>query len=129
MSRSNTVEVDEVQAEALGDDACELVVAQDAALDEHHAGGAPLVAGGGDALLDGLAVGEAEVDDDLADHPLRAPGMARRVQALLLLLIRPAGRSSCARRRPGLTPASAGDVTVGMAVSPITGFYRHRGAT
>ena len=64
-------------------------MAQDPALDEHHAGGAALLAGGGDALLDGLAVGQAEVDDDLADHPLRAPRVARRIEALLLLLARP----------------------------------------
>ena len=65
-------EVDEVEAEALGDDARELVVAQDAALDEHQARRAALGARGGDGLLDGLAVGEAEVDDHFADHPRRA---------------------------------------------------------
>ncbi len=82
-------QIDEVQAEALGDDAGELVVAQDPLLDQHHAGGPALVAGGRDARLDGLAVGQAEIDDDLADHPLRAPGMARWVQALLLGAGRP----------------------------------------
>ena len=74
-------EVDEVQAEALGDHAGELVVAQDAALDQHQARRAALRASGCDRLLDGLAVGEAEVDDHLADHPRGATRVARRVEA------------------------------------------------
>ena len=56
-------------------------MAQDAALDEHEAGRAALGARRGDGLLDGLAVGEAEVHDDLADHARRAPGVLRRVEA------------------------------------------------
>ena len=74
-------QVDVVQAEALGHDAGELVVAQDALLDEHEPGRAALRARGRDGLLDRLAVGEAEVDDHFADHPRRAAGFLRRVQA------------------------------------------------
>ncbi len=98
-------EVDEVQAEALGDNTCELVVAQDAALDEHDTGGPSLVAGGGDAGLDGLEVGKPEIDDDLADHPLRAPRGARRVQPLLFLLSWPWA----------VLPALVGSLDVGVS--------------
>ena len=68
-------QVDEVQAEALGDHARQLIVAQHAPLDQHEARRAALRAGRCDGLLDRLAVGEAEVDDDLADHAGRAPGV------------------------------------------------------
>ena len=73
-------EVDEVEPEPLGDHTGELVVAQDAAFDEHEAGRAALRSSGCDGLLDRLGVGEAQVDHDLADHPRRAPRVLRRVQ-------------------------------------------------
>ena len=76
-------EVDEVEAEALGDDARELVVAQDPPLDEHEAGRAALRAGGRDGLLDGLEVREAEIDGHLADHPRGAAGALGRIETLL----------------------------------------------
>jgi hypothetical protein len=61
------VEVDVVDAEALGDDAGELVGRQDAAVDEHLAGAPPAGARLGDRQLHGLAPGVAEGDDDVAD--------------------------------------------------------------
>ena len=74
-------QVDEVQAEALGNHPRELVVAKDPPFDEHDARRAPLGASGRDGLLDGLTVGEAEVDGHLADHARRATGVTGRVQA------------------------------------------------
>ena len=54
MSRSKIDEVDVVQPEALGDDAGELVVGEDAALDEDQAGGLACArAAVSTALLDG----------------------------------------------------------------------------
>jgi hypothetical protein len=61
------VEVDVVDAEALGDDARELVGRQDAAIDEHLARALAPRARLGDRQLDGLAAGVAEADDDVAD--------------------------------------------------------------
>ena len=76
-------EVDVVEAEALGDNSRQLVMAEDPALDEYEAGRAPLGAGGGDRLLDGLLVGETEIDDDFSDHARGSPRMPGRVKALL----------------------------------------------
>ncbi len=73
-------EVHEVDAEALGDHARQLVGAQDAAIDEHGARVAPAGAGFGDGGVDRVAVGKAEVDDDLADEARRAAPAGRREQ-------------------------------------------------
>ena len=74
-------EVDLVDAEALGDDARELVGRQDAALDEHLAGAPPVGARLRDRGLDRLAVGVAEVHDDVADEARRAPAAGRLGEA------------------------------------------------
>src|SRR6202040_3881583 len=68
----------------------------------HAPGGTPLRPPPRDARLDRLAVGETEVDDDLADHPLRAPRVARRAHARLVLLGR--GRLAPPRPRRTATP-------------------------
>ena len=75
-------EVDVIQAEAFGDDARELVLAQDALLDEHLPGGLALRACRRDGLLDRLPVGEAEIDDDLPDPPPGAPGRVAELSPL-----------------------------------------------
>ena len=95
-------EVDVVQAEAFGDDACELVLAQDALLDEHLPGGLALRARGHDGLLDGVAVGEAEIDDDLPDPPPGAPAAERGAQ--------PVGGRPVDRRGPGPGSVRGGPV-------------------
>ena len=61
-------EVDEVDAEALGDDARQLVRAEHAVLDEHAARVAAVGARLDDRRVDRVAVGVAEVDDDFADE-------------------------------------------------------------
>ena len=53
----------------------------DAALDEHGAGVAAVGARLDDRRVDRVAVGVAEVDDDLADEPRRAAALERRDQA------------------------------------------------
>ena len=76
-------QVDEVQAEALGHHAGELVVAQDPAFDQDQAGRAALLASRLDSVLDGLAVRQPEVHDDLSDHARGTTRMTGRVEALV----------------------------------------------
>jgi hypothetical protein len=64
-------QVDVVQAIAFGDHSGQLVVAKDALLDQDLAGRLALVPSELDGLLDALARGEAEVDDDVADQASR----------------------------------------------------------
>ncbi len=57
-----------VHAEALGDDPGELVGGQAAVGDQHLAGAAAALARLGDRALDRAALGEAELDDHVADE-------------------------------------------------------------
>ncbi len=66
------LEVDELQPEALGDRDAELVVAQPVALEQELAHRAARGARLADRILDGLAVAEAELDDDVAEQPAGA---------------------------------------------------------
>ena len=74
-------EVELVDAEALGDDARELIGRQDAALDEHLAGTSAVDARLGDGCLDRLARRVPEVDHDVADEARRAAPAGGRRQA------------------------------------------------
>ena len=75
-------QVDVVQAEPLGHDSRQLVGAQHALRHQHFPRGLALLAGDPHRLFDGVAVGEPEIDDHFADHPARAPGLARGIDAL-----------------------------------------------
>ena len=74
-------QIDIVDAEALGERAGELVVADYTGLDQNLAGGAPQLTRCGDGVVDRLAAGKSELDDDVADQPLRAPPLTRRDQS------------------------------------------------
>ena len=74
-------EVDVVDPEAVGDDPRELVGGQHAVLDEDLAGAAAGLAGLRDGVLDPGAVGEAEVDDDVADDAVGSGAGGRRRHA------------------------------------------------
>ena len=79
-------EVDLVDAEALGDDARELVGRQDTALDEHLAGAPSVGARLRDRRLDRLAAGVSEVHHDVADEARGAPaggGLGQAGQAVV----------------------------------------------
>ncbi len=65
-------QVDVLQAEALGHDTGELVVAQNALLDQDLAGRLALGARDLDRVLDLLTRREAQIDDHVADQPDRA---------------------------------------------------------
>jgi hypothetical protein len=75
------VQVDVVDAEALGDDARKLGRREDAAVDEHLAGAPAARARLGDRELDRLGARVAEADDDVADLGRGAPARGRGRQA------------------------------------------------
>ena len=91
-------QVDVVEAEALGQRAGELVVADHPGLDQHLAGRPALLARVVDRLLDVLAARKSHVDDDVADQPLRTPAPTGRDQAPRVIRRDLLGGR---RRRPG----------------------------
>ena len=74
-------EVDVVDPEAVGDDARQLVGGQDAVLDQDLPGAAARLTGLGDRVLDPRTVGEAEVDDHVADEAVGSGAGGRRRHA------------------------------------------------
>ena len=89
------VEVDVVDAEALGDDPGELVRGQDAAVDEDLARAPAAGPRLGDRELHGLPSGVAEADDDVADLLRRAAARGRRRETGRGRGVRAGERATC----------------------------------